>query len=100
MTPEELRKQFKKESGENWTNSQGEPNIDYVNWLESKPTTPPLTDEQLDIMYSAARGMSYKEFSRRFGSDPKREDAQTSQTSNSTTSLTSNDTTNKGGEDD
>ena len=32
----ELRKQFKKEKGENWMNSQQEPDIDYVYWLEER----------------------------------------------------------------
>jgi hypothetical protein len=32
----ELRKQFEDETGDHWTNSQGEPDIDYVSWLEQK----------------------------------------------------------------
>ena len=32
----ELREKFRKETGDNWENSQGEPDIDYVLWLESK----------------------------------------------------------------
>ncbi len=32
----ELREKFKTETGDNWENSQGEPDIDYVLWLESK----------------------------------------------------------------
>jgi hypothetical protein len=32
----ELRKQFKKEKGIKWMNSQEEPDIDYVYWLEEK----------------------------------------------------------------
>jgi hypothetical protein len=31
-----LREKFKNETGDNWENSQGEPDIDYVLWLESK----------------------------------------------------------------
>lgn len=31
-----LREQFKKETGTNFENSQGEPDIDYVQWLEKK----------------------------------------------------------------
>lgn len=31
-----LQKQFKKEKGISWQNKQGEPDIDYVNWLEEK----------------------------------------------------------------
>ncbi len=29
-----LREQFEKETGTPWTNKQGEPDIDYVEWLE------------------------------------------------------------------
>lgn len=36
MTSEELKQEFKEESGTNWKNSQGEPDIDYVAWLESR----------------------------------------------------------------
>lgn len=36
MTPQELRNQFKKETETNWENSQGEPEIDYIYWLEEK----------------------------------------------------------------
>jgi hypothetical protein len=36
MKAEELQKQFKKETGDSWLNSQGEPDIDYVTWLENK----------------------------------------------------------------
>jgi len=32
----ELRKQFEDQTGDHWTNSQGEPDIDYVSWLEQK----------------------------------------------------------------
>lgn len=32
----ELRKQFEKETGTHWENSQGEPDIDYVAWLETR----------------------------------------------------------------
>ena len=32
----ELRNQFTKETGEERINSQGEPDIDYVDWLENK----------------------------------------------------------------
>jgi hypothetical protein len=31
---EKLRRQFKNDNGVNWENSQGEPDIDYVRWLE------------------------------------------------------------------
>lgn len=31
-----LRQQFKDEAGTNWENMQGEPDIDYVLWLENK----------------------------------------------------------------
>jgi hypothetical protein len=31
-----LRNQFKEETGIDWMNSQGEPDIDYVQWLENK----------------------------------------------------------------
>lgn len=33
---EELREQFFKETGYTWENSHGEPDIDYVYWLENK----------------------------------------------------------------
>ena len=36
MIPEDLRNEFKALSGDNWINSQGEPDIDYVSWLEKK----------------------------------------------------------------
>jgi len=36
MTNEILRAQFEIETGITWTNSQGEPDIDYVAWLEKK----------------------------------------------------------------
>jgi hypothetical protein len=31
-----LRKEFEKETGMNWQNSQQEPDIEYVEWLENK----------------------------------------------------------------
>jgi len=31
---EQLRQAYYKETGEKWVNSQGRPDIDYVNWLE------------------------------------------------------------------
>lgn len=31
-----LRKQFEDETGTKWENSQGEPDIDYVGWIENK----------------------------------------------------------------
>jgi hypothetical protein len=31
-----LRREFKNESGYNWENTQNEPDIDYVEWLEQK----------------------------------------------------------------
>lgn len=34
MTKEDLRIEFEKKYGINWLNSQGEPDIDYVEWLE------------------------------------------------------------------
>jgi hypothetical protein len=36
MTAEDLRHQFHNEQGISWENSQGEPDIDYVIWLEQK----------------------------------------------------------------
>ena len=36
MTREELQHDFHNEQGINWENSQGEPDIDYVMWLEDK----------------------------------------------------------------
>jgi hypothetical protein len=32
----DLREQFEKETGTRWINSQNEPDIDYVCWLETK----------------------------------------------------------------
>ena len=36
MNPEKLRQQFKSETGEDWINPQGEPDLDYVMWLEGR----------------------------------------------------------------
>lgn len=36
MTNEELRAEFERETGVPWQNEQGEPDIDYVTWLERK----------------------------------------------------------------
>jgi len=36
MTKEDLRQDFHNEQGIRWENSQGEPDIDYVEWLENK----------------------------------------------------------------
>lgn len=36
MTPFDLRERFKNETGIESTNSQGEPDVDYVDWLELK----------------------------------------------------------------
>lgn len=36
MTPEDLRNKFEEETGTPWQNSQDEPDIDYVMWLETK----------------------------------------------------------------
>ena len=36
MTREELQHDFHNKQGINWLNSQGEPDIDYVMWLENK----------------------------------------------------------------
>ena len=36
MTKKELRLLFEKETGTHWENSQCEPDIDYVEWLEKK----------------------------------------------------------------
>jgi len=36
MTAKDLRHQFHNEQGISWENSQGEPDIDYVMWLEQK----------------------------------------------------------------
>ncbi len=36
MKAEDLKQQFYNESGTEWVNSQGEPDIDYVQWLENK----------------------------------------------------------------
>lgn len=36
MTKYDLRNDFHNEQGIKWINSQGEPDIDYVEWLENK----------------------------------------------------------------
>ena len=36
MNKKELRTMFEKETGTHWENSQCEPDIEYVEWLESK----------------------------------------------------------------
>lgn len=36
MTDSDLRRKFKDEKGISWRNSHGEPDIDYVEWLEAK----------------------------------------------------------------
>lgn len=36
MNRSDLKRQFKDEKGISWKNSQGEPDIDYVEWLEAK----------------------------------------------------------------
>lgn len=54
MTAEDLRNKFKEEMGIPWENSQGEPDIDYVTWLEqqvisSQPLiSTPTTQQYLD----------------------------------------------------
>ena len=47
MTKDDLRKDFEKETGFNWINSQKEPDIDYVDWLENKIID---TDNNIDIL--------------------------------------------------
>jgi hypothetical protein len=42
-----LRKQFNKETGMNWTKSQGEIDIDYVVWLENKIGQKPQSQHSL-----------------------------------------------------
>jgi len=44
-----LRAQFELETGYTWTNSQGEPDIDYVAWLENKVTGP--SPAEIDAAY-------------------------------------------------
>jgi len=41
MDLKQLRMHFKKETGLSWVNSQGEPDIEYVEWLENKVITKP-----------------------------------------------------------
>ena len=36
MTEQDLRNEFKDITGDNWINSQGEPDIDYVSFLETR----------------------------------------------------------------
>jgi len=47
MTKDDLRKDFEKETGLNWINSQEEPDIDYVEWLENKIID---MDNNIDIL--------------------------------------------------
>jgi hypothetical protein len=42
MDKEDLRLDFYNEQGINWENEQGEPDIDYVEWLESKILPHPI----------------------------------------------------------
>lgn len=47
MNKQELREEFKKETGYNYINSQGEPDIDYMKWLEQKLVK--LFDKTVDV---------------------------------------------------
>ena len=49
MTPEELKDRFKEETELDWLNSQGEPEIDYVAWLEQKITDIPSDDQIVQL---------------------------------------------------
>ena len=42
MTKKELRLMFEKETGTHWENSQCEPDIDYVEWLEARLSDKPI----------------------------------------------------------
>lgn len=63
-TRKEIRLQFFKESnGVTWTNSQEEPDIDYVHWLEDKLInkedtpiiTPKMLEKAMGYAYSVAK---------------------------------------------
>jgi hypothetical protein len=61
MTAEDLRHQFHNEQGISWENSQGEPDIDYVMWLEQKvirlkAKMPSEEDVEVEAIQSANRG--------------------------------------------
>jgi hypothetical protein len=55
-TAEELRTQYQMENGDPWENSQGEPDIDYVMWLEKKLLNHPTLnrDKVMEILTSKA----------------------------------------------
>jgi hypothetical protein len=45
-----LKEQFEKQTGTHWENSQGEPDIDYVLWLENQlQNTPSNSDYVISI---------------------------------------------------
>ena len=61
MKREELQHDFHNEQGINWLNSQGEPDIDYVMWLENKilaikNNTPLPPAEGVEKYYKTERG--------------------------------------------
>ena len=47
---EDLRKEFTKEHIIKWENSQGEPDIEYVQWLENKLLSQPSLESILELM--------------------------------------------------
>lgn len=46
----QLRVDFFNETGVEWENSQGEPDIDYVNWLEAKVEKFTTTNNAMDAI--------------------------------------------------
>ena len=53
MTAADLRDKFQQRLGIHWQNSQGEPDIEYVEWLESELIAMKEGDKQPDIKSSA-----------------------------------------------
>jgi hypothetical protein len=51
---ENLRLKFKEKTGDNWLNSQDEPDIDYVQWLEELVETKSLQKLRYEEMYNEA----------------------------------------------
>ena len=58
----ELREKFRTETGHNWENSQGEPDVDYVLWLESKLIATPVVVGQSEQLKAFAQFLYNKEY--------------------------------------
>ena len=58
----ELREKFRTETGHNWETSQGEPDVDYVLWLESKLIAMPSVVERSEQLKAFAQFLYTKEY--------------------------------------